>query len=225
MTALLAFGTFVLLFAADYLVRWMKGPALSASLEAGTDYLSGLRLSDLRLPQGIFFHPGHSWATLQPDGTVRVGFDDFLGKLAGPIDKIHAPATANRVRQGEPLLQLQIGERTMGIPSPVSGKVARINPDLLKGDPIKRMDTLDQEWVAVLEPSHLADELGRLSVATQAKQWLKAEIDQLGEFLQTQLQHAEPVGATLTDGGEPAEGMLRDLDEQGWTEFQEAFLN
>src|SRR5574338_1293731 len=37
-----------------------------------------------QVPAGVFLHPGHTWARLEPDGLVAVGADDFAHRLIGP---------------------------------------------------------------------------------------------------------------------------------------------
>jgi glycine cleavage system H lipoate-binding protein len=225
MTALLVFFAFVLLLAADYIVRWLTRPATATAGARPLDLSHGLRLTDLRLPKGIFFHPAHSWAALQPGGNVRVGIDDFLQKLAGKIDGIHTPEAGTQIRQGETLLSLKVGPRTLEIPAPLSGTVNAVNLDLLKQVPAAKMDALNAQWVVDLEPSHLADELGQLSVAARASEWLERELLRLNEFLSDQIRRPAAVGVTLSDGGEPVEGLLQELDDGGWRDFQREFLS
>jgi glycine cleavage system H lipoate-binding protein len=225
MTALLVFFAFVLLLATDYIVRWLTRPAAASAGAQALGTAHGLRMSDLRLPKGLFFHPGHSWAALQPGGNVRVGIDDFLQKLAGTVDGIQAPETGTQIQQGDTLLSLKVGPRTLTVPAPLSGTVTAVNLDLLKQLPTLKMDALNAEWVVDLEPSHLADELGQLSVAARATDWLETELLRLNEFLSGQIRRPAAVGVTLPDGGEPVEGLLQELDDGGWQDFQQEFLS
>jgi glycine cleavage system H lipoate-binding protein len=154
-----------------------------------------------------------------------VGIDDFLQKLAGKIDGIHTPEAGTQIRQGETLLSLKVGPRTLEIPAPLSGTVNAVNLDLLKQVPAAKMDALNAQWVVDLEPSHLADELGQLSVAARASEWLERELLRLNEFLSGQIRRPAAVGVTLSDGGEPVEGLLQELDDGGWRDFQREFLS
>ena len=100
-----------------------------------------------------------------------------------------------------------------------------VNLDLLKQFPTAKMDALNAQWVVDLEPSHLANELGQLSVAARAMDWLEKELLRLNEFLSGQIRRPAAVGVTLSDGGEPVEGLLQDLDDDGWQSFQREFLS
>src|SRR4030067_1607694 len=54
------------------------------------------------LPGGLFFHSGHTWAKLEPSGTVQVGLDGFAREVLGRGDRVELPATGGNVRQGAP---------------------------------------------------------------------------------------------------------------------------
>lgn len=223
MTALLMLGIFVLLLATDYVVRWVarRGPLAETVQSVAA---TALRFADLRLPSGLFFHPGHSWAALQPSGAVAVGVDDFVQKIAGAIDGIRLPEAGTRIRQGDSLVELQVGGRTLALPAPVSGQVASVNPALLGHPESLGAESLETEWLVTLEPTRLADELDALSVATRAAEWLRREISRLNEFIAMQGQSPALAVATPQDGGEPVVGVLRHLDDHGWAAFQTRFL-
>jgi glycine cleavage system H lipoate-binding protein len=218
-------GIFVLLIAADYVIRGARGGALAAVGErVAAGAIRGLGLADFRLPQGLFFHPGHSWAALQPDGSVRVGVDDFVRRLAGTIDAVQTPEAGTEVRQGDSMATLKVGSRTLQLRAPVSGRVTTVNQNVLDRQPDEVGGSLSREWLVSIEPSRLADELGHLSIAAKASKWLGQEMRRVSEFLAAQTQRPAPVGVTLTDGGEPVAGVLGHLDDRGWEEFQKEFL-
>jgi glycine cleavage system H lipoate-binding protein len=225
MTALLVLSIFVLFMAADYIVRWVKGATPAAvGLQAVPGVVQGLSLQDFRVPQGVFFHPGHSWAALQPAGDVWVGIDDFVRKLAGGIDGVLTPEVGRQVRQGESLMTLKVGPRMLHLRTPVSGRVTAVNLDLLDRLATLGLNSVDSEWLVTVEPSRLADELGHLSVSRKATEWLRQEIGRLNEFLSSQAQRPVLAGATLSDGGEPIAGLLSHLDDSGWQDFRREFL-
>ncbi len=40
------------------------------------------------LPAGLFVGPGHTWARLEADGTLRIGVDDVAARLLGRLDRL-----------------------------------------------------------------------------------------------------------------------------------------
>jgi len=80
-----------------------------------------MEIEGFKIPQGYYFHKGHTWAKIEEGSTVRVGMDDFSLRLLGPLDSIKAPLVgkeSNRNRQislsaGESIWQGHItGERS-----------------------------------------------------------------------------------------------------------------
>src|SRR3989337_2141806 len=48
-------------------------------------------LPEFRLPGGLFYHSGHTWAHLTPSGEAQIGLDDFPQGLIGEIDRLALP--------------------------------------------------------------------------------------------------------------------------------------
>ena len=48
-----------------------------------------------RVPQELFFHPGHAWAKADGAGVLTIGVDDFAQQLVGPL-AVHRTAAARR---------------------------------------------------------------------------------------------------------------------------------
>ena len=59
-----------------------------------------------RMPEGLFYHGGHTWAHLTPAGEALVGLDDFAQGIIGTIDRIELPepGTTVKVRAPAPAL-------------------------------------------------------------------------------------------------------------------------
>ena len=100
-----------------------------------------LEIKGFKLPQGYYFHPGHTWAKLEQDETVRVGVDEFTLRVLGPFDRIEGPLMGKLVKQGESAIVATRGELEAKILSPVSGVVTSINPKL------REEGRLDEGWI------------------------------------------------------------------------------
>ena len=53
------------------------------------------------LPEGLFYHQGHSWVMPQGAELVKVGVDDFAQRLVGKSNKISLPKVGSRIEQGD----------------------------------------------------------------------------------------------------------------------------
>ena len=57
----------------------------------------------VRLPDGIFFARSHTWLNLFPSGKVRLGVDDFVGRLLDNPNIEYLKCAGDSVKKGEPL--------------------------------------------------------------------------------------------------------------------------
>jgi len=58
--------------------------------------------NEFTIPGGVFIAPGHTWGTVDEDGEVRVGIDDFAKKLIGKVDEVMLPNLGMAVKRGQP---------------------------------------------------------------------------------------------------------------------------
>lgn len=178
------------------------------------------------IPRGYFLSPSHSWAELLFDGNARIGIDDFVQKLIGRVDAIEVAPIAASMKKGDTLFTIRQGGRTLAVPSPLSGKIVQVNPELKSSSAVIHEDPYVSGWVAIVEPNNLGSELKLMKIAEDAAQWLKKEIARFRNFIMESARQSElaPAGATLLDGGLPLTGVLQDADPHTWEKFQKEFL-
>lgn len=160
------------------------------------------------LPPGLFFHPGHSWAQLDPGGVWRVGVDGLVAGSLGPVDEIKLPEPGAQVREGDPLATFVRGGHRLIVRSPVTGEVHSVNPSLSPS--AVASSPYSDGWLCVLKPEALAEDTRRLAIGADAAKWHQAEATRMAEFLA---------------GGGAAQGGLVQLGEAGIRRFQKAFLD
>jgi len=170
------------------------------------------------VPGGLFFHPGHTWARVEPDGLVTLGFDDFAGKLVGPLAGARLPAPGVRLAQGEPAWALQAGGRTVDMLSPVDGVVVEGHAGAVReGRPMA--DPYGAGWLVRVRPTRLGANLKGLLSGELARRWMAAAADTLRRRVSPDL------GPVYEDGGVPIDGLARGLDPDGWDRLaRECFL-
>ena len=76
-------------------------------------------LPAFRLPAGLFYHSGHTWAHLTPAGDAEIGIDDFAQGIIGKIDRIDLPRPGERLRQGEKAFTVVQGKKKIDFVSPI----------------------------------------------------------------------------------------------------------
>lgn len=180
------------------------------------------------IPRGYFLSRGHSWIELLFTGNARVGIDDFVQKLVGPIEEIRLPSVRAEIRKGEPLYSIRIGTRELAIPSPLSGTIIEVNSAISGNPGTLNRDPYVSGWGVVIEPNNLAEELPLFSIAESAAQWLRGEVTRFRNFIKEYAFRMQatplPAGVTLLDGGMPVTGVLQMTDDQTWKAFEREFL-
>lgn len=135
------------------------------------------------IPAGVFIHSSHAWVSIEMNGDVRVGLDDFTQKLVGPFDGIVFPEPGARASKGKPLFTLKKSKEEMAIPAPINGRVAGINEKLKENPNLLKIDPYELGWICTIQPSQLTDDLISLRVGPKAEEWYQGEIDRYQELL------------------------------------------
>lgn len=216
MVALLVLLTILGFMTVDYLVR---KPGTARVLAPQWNIVQRLVQ---RTPLGVFFHPGHSWLYLEPDGVAKVGVDDFAHAMVGDIDGAETVAVGQEVRRGDPMVKLRHGDRTMAISSPVDGIVRSVNHDLLARR--RWFDVEPASWLYRIEPKPGAELPKSLYLGESAKRWFNHEVERLSVFLGTVTPANAVVGRTLQDGGLPSWQIVDHLSDAEWAKCQEIFF-
>jgi glycine cleavage system H lipoate-binding protein len=181
-------------------------------------------ISRISVPEGLFFHPGHTWAAITESGAAKVGIDDFARKLFGKIDSIEFIKSEGTVKQGEPLFVINQGNRRIEMVSPVDGEIQSTNGFIADDPSILRTDTYQNGWLASIKPSNLKKNLEKLNIAESAKEWAREELGRLRDFFAGASFENKLVGQTLQDGGPPVEGVLEFMSDDAVKRFEETFL-
>jgi glycine cleavage system H lipoate-binding protein len=177
----------------------------------------------VRLPKGVYYHPGHTWARMESGSSLTIGIDDFIQKAMGVIDRIVLPKPGQRVAQGDPVITVQRGSKTLTLVAPVSGVIYQVNNDVVDNPALVMDNPYEHGWLFMMEPEQLASNLSALAVAESAVAWLKNETLRFRDFLT--VRSMEPALAeSMADGGLPVHGALELLDDDGLKAFEQEFL-
>ena len=221
MVALFVIAFVVVLLVADLIIQTRKKQYPIAAAQPSAALAAGDRI---RVPKGVFFHPGHTWARMLSGEKLEIGIDDFIQKSLGKIDTLNLPAIGTKVKQGEPVVSIQHAGRTLRMVAPVSGTIMSVNdmavdnPALIHDNPYK------EGWLFTIEPENLAQNLSPLAIAENAVDWIKNEIVRFRDFVTARTAEPALVGETMLDGGITVDGALDHLSEKDLASFEEEFL-
>ena len=225
MVALFVVATIIVFFVIDYFVQ--RAEKRKAALSPAVKVLAKPRFV---IPKAYFFGKGHTWVELLPDGLTRVGLDDFVQKILGAVDQVTVVSQDGRFARGEKLFTVRQGTKTLSFRAPISGKVVAVNDELIHFPDMLRKEPYKAGWIAVMEPSDLADEIKQLSIGSEAAKWLKDEIKRFRNFITAQMGtlagSGSPAlaGATLMDGGVPVDDVMEHSPQEVWKKFENDFL-
>src|SRR4029078_1641857 len=85
-----------------------------------------------QVPENLRYHPGHTWALSESPSLVRVGVDDFAGKLMGKVERLSLAQRWQGIRQGQKLASVYRDGAKVDMLSPIEGSVADINDALVQ---------------------------------------------------------------------------------------------
>jgi glycine cleavage system H protein len=119
----------------------------------------------------------HTWAKVE-DGKVKIGVDDFAQKQAGELKFMRLFPVGKEVKQGARFGTLETAKWVGPLLCPVSGKVAKVNDEVLKTPKLVNEDPYGKGWMIIVEPSDIQGDLSRLVKGDQpaAIEWMKSDI-------------------------------------------------
>ncbi len=213
MTVLFVALTIALFFVADWLVHRGKVEPALVPAEA--------LAAPVRMPSGVFFARSHTWLNLFPSGRAWLGIDDFVTRLLVRPEVEYLKAEGERVRRGEPLLELHEGEHSLTIRSPLDGVVLAHNSALARRPDLLHRAPFSDGWAVEIKPDRYAD-VKALLLGDETSGWMSEEFGRLRDVLAGATPEVEP--AMLQDGGAPIAGALQHVAPEVWNRIDREFL-
>ena len=121
-----------------------------------------VKIGEYEFPDELYYSIEHTWAKVEPDGSVRVGITDFAQKMAGTIVFVRTLPVGKAVAQLKPFGTLETGKYVGKLYAPVSGAIATTNAKLREQASIINKDPYVEGWIIVIKPSNLDGDLKNL---------------------------------------------------------------
>ncbi|HMR97736.1 MAG TPA: glycine cleavage system protein GcvH [Anaerolineales bacterium] len=104
----------------------------------------------------------HCWATLEADGTVKIGITDVAQNLAKGIVNATPKDAGRTVQKGKSAGTLESGKWVGPVTSPVTGEIVEVN-EAMKGKPsLINSDPYGEGWFVRVKPNDWAGESASL---------------------------------------------------------------
>jgi glycine cleavage system H lipoate-binding protein/ABC-type phosphate transport system substrate-binding protein len=208
------------------IILYRRSHRLIATAE-GFRMSEALNPESIKAPAGLYYDKSHTWAFMEKDGTVRIGIDDFMQHITGPLTRIRMKQPGEKVRKGEKMVTLIKEGKQLELYAPVTGTIRMCNEDLLGETAIINQSPYTEGWVYTIEPTNWARETQFMFPGSDYRQWLSEEFARLRDFFALTVNQNNMVyqHVVLQDGGEITDQVLADLGPEVWEEFQNKFID
>lgn len=224
MTVLFVVATIVLFLGIDWgLRRFKAGRAVSLAPVSAAPVADFRAAMAVRAPEGLFFTRSHTWLNLFPTGKVRLGIDDFVGRLLEHPEITYLKHEGEPVKKGERILVLTEGSRSLTVRSPINGTILSRNEELTKNPSLMKDRLFSDGWAFAIRPEKSTD-LKSMLLGEETRTWMRTEFARLRDVFAGVGSNSDVVPALLQDGGPPVAGALKQMDDEVWKKFEETFL-
>ena len=171
-----------------------------------------------RMADDHYYHFGHTWARFEHGGRVRIGFDDFLVKLFGPVQRIDLPPLGTKVEQHKIGWTFARSAQKAAVLSPITGNVLAVNQRVKTDPEISHQDPYHEGWLAVVAPEVPKRNLKGLYYGSESKRWIESESQKLLNMI------GDGYEALAATGGQTIDDVVSTFPEIGWSALTESFL-
>ncbi len=185
--------------------------------------VESVRANEFAIPGGVFVAPGHSWAAVAEDGSVRVGIDDFANKLIGRIDDVQLPNLGMTVKRGQPLFSVRKGNRRITFRAPVSGKVVNAKSSFAQSADALEKTPYENNWICIIDADQLDAELPALKIGNAAVAFYREDLERFRSMVR-KMTRTTGGGKEEDRGEEMYAGELQDFSDRDFTEIVAAFF-
>ncbi len=193
-----------------------------------THFTAAFDENSVKIPKGLYFDKTHTWAFMEKDGLVKIGIDDFLQHVTGPITRIELKNAGDKIKKGDWLLTLVQKGKQLKVYAPVSGTITTHNKAVVTNSTFLNSAPYTDGWVYTIEPANWMREIQFLNMSEKYTTWLKGEFSRLKDFLASfmaKITTPEFATVVLQDGGVLKDNLLADLGPEVWEDFQTKFID
>ena len=189
---------------------------LSPKIGHSMVYLKEVKGFDIA--DGYYFHTGHTWASIDSGGLIRVGLDDFSFKVLGGPDAFDLPLTGQELNKGKVGWGMKIKENPADILSPVNGVITEVNNTIRKSPDLSRTDPYGDGWLFTIHNSDIKGTVKDLISDNDSVEWLGQEVTILEKMIE------KVTGPLSADGGLLKADVYGNLPTLGWHNLTHTFL-
>jgi glycine cleavage system H protein len=108
----------------------------------------------MSIPKNLLFSEDHIWVYLKSNNVARIGITEFLTSEEEEIQEIILDAEeGTEIEVGDIIGEIETSDGTVEIISPISGKVLKINQEVIDDPKIILEDPYKEGWLMEIEIS------------------------------------------------------------------------
>jgi glycine cleavage system H lipoate-binding protein len=186
-----------------------------------------LNADSIQAPAGLFYDKTHTWAYMEKNGRVKIGMNDFLQHIMGPLSQVKLKSPGEQVRKGEKMITVVREGKQLEFYSPVTGVIKMQNQSVFSNPGLVYSDPYNSGWIYEVEPLNWIRETRFMFMADRFREWLDDEFIRLKDFLAASANSNNVVyeHIVLQDGGELTDNVIADLGPEVWEDFQTHFID
>ena len=111
------------------------------------------------VPDNLSYTKEHEWASLQDDGSVKVGITDHAQDALSDVVFVELPDIGSEFSKGDSMAVAESVKAASDIYAPVSGKISSVNTKLEESPELINESPYDFGWMVVIEPTGELEDL------------------------------------------------------------------
>ena len=104
----------------------------------------------MNIPQDLFYTKEHEWVRIKGN-LATVGIADYAQGSLGDITFIELPKVGDKVKQFGEISTIESVKAVSDVYAPVSGKIVKINEELINSPEIINQSPYEKGWFVVIE--------------------------------------------------------------------------
>jgi CheY-like chemotaxis protein len=203
----------------DRIQKQLKPQVHITHLPSSGEFVKG----EFSIPGGVFITKNHTWVSMNQEGTVKIGIDDFAKKLIGRVHSIELPNLGMNVKAGQPLFTIKQGNRNVTFHSPVSGKVSQVNTYLKENLDALDVTPYERNWICAFDADNIDNEIKGMSIGKSAVAMFQEDIEKL-RMLMKDLLKSEKREGEYVEEDQIYIGQFEKLSDSNWQKVVAEFF-
>ncbi len=121
-----------------------------------------MKVGTYDIPESYYYVKEHEWILVEAAGSAKVGITDYGQKALREITYFYEGKRDTEVKRMETICKIESVKCVADVLSPLSGVVLRFNNGLLDTPSIINSDPYGNGWIAIIRPTNLDNEMGKL---------------------------------------------------------------